>query len=331
MPHELFGEKFYSHRQPAWHGLGLVNDEELTASESFEKIGPYDVHLEDLVTPSGLNTGLRAIVRDPVPGIDDQPRFFGSVGPEYQLITPWNAVKIWDSAVTRHVETIGVLYSGSTIFITTKLPSFDVKNDQVDNYLLFVSPMDGLAAAQLRVTPVRVVCNNTLVAAKSQSSVAYKVVHDEHAVQRLTQWLGGAMEIIETKTEGLKEAFRAMADRRLTPDEVQMILERAYVMPKTPVKNAPDHVMVQRAKDYEFAVQAVNRQREAARQIFDGKGVGQETEAAKGTAWGLYNSIVELGDYGRSTKLESRAVDTLFGQRASAKERAFEAVLDELK
>lgn len=330
MSHEILGQKFYSHRQPAWHGLGYVTEEEMTASEAFEKIGPYDVHLEDLVTASGIPTGLRAIVRPSIDA-DPTPRIFGSVGPEYQLITPWNAVKIWDSAVTRHVETLGVLYSGASLFITTKLPSFDVKNDQVDNYLLFVSPMDGLAAAQLRVTPVRVVCNNTLVAAKSASTVAYKVVHDEHAVNRLTQWLGGAMEIIESKTEGLKDAFRALADRRLTEDEVKLILEQAYVMPKLPVKNAPDHVMAQRAKDYEYAKVLVERQREAALQIFEGRGVGMDSESTAGTAYGLYNAVVELGDYGRSTKLESRAADTLFGQRAMSKERAFQAAIDLVK
>lgn len=331
MSHEILGQKFYSHRAPAWHGLGLVNDEELTASETFEKIGPYDVHLEDLVTSSGITVGQRAIVRDPIPGLDDRARIFGVVGPEYQLITPWNAVKIWDSAVNRHVETLGVLFNGARLFITTKLPSFDVKNDQVDNYLLFTSPMDGLAAARLDTTPVRTVCNNTLRMAQQYASVTYKVVHDEFAVQKLTQWLGGAMEIIEQKTENLKESFRALADRRLTEEEVLRLLELSIPMPKAPLNNAPQHVMIQRAKDYEYARVLIEKQRSAAVEIFHGKGVGMDHPAMAGTAWGFYNAVVELGDYGRANKLESRAVDTLFGQRASMKERAYQATIDLVK
>src|SRR4051794_40122386 len=120
MAHNLFGERFYSLRRPAWHGLGLVLDEELGAADAFDRIGAYDVHLEDLTTAGGLPIPHKAIVRDRV---DDQLQVFGVVGPDYHLVSPRDVVTLWDKAVSRPVETIGALGKGETLFVSTKLPT----------------------------------------------------------------------------------------------------------------------------------------------------------------------------------------------------------------
>jgi len=66
------------------------------------------------------------------------------------------------------------------------------------------------------------------------------------------------------------------------------------------------------------------RDREEVRALYEGKGTGSGSEAAKGTAWGYYNAVVEYEDYGRkNTKPEG----VLVGKGAEAKERAFAEAL----
>ena len=52
MAHNIFGERFLGQRKPAWHQLGLVVDEPIGAVKALERIGTYEVIMEDLVTKS---------------------------------------------------------------------------------------------------------------------------------------------------------------------------------------------------------------------------------------------------------------------------------------
>ncbi|KKL93629.1 hypothetical protein LCGC14_1872830, partial [marine sediment metagenome] len=127
MPASLFGERFLSYREPAWHRLGLVLDEPITALKAFRKMGPYEVKLIPLsaVGMTDVEIPHRAIVRT---GTNDDPnnRVFGIVSEDYVLIQPKEFCEIWDEHVAEPIETIGALQQGETLFISTKLPSFDV-------------------------------------------------------------------------------------------------------------------------------------------------------------------------------------------------------------
>ena len=332
MSHNLFGERFLSYRRPAWHGLGLVLDEEIGAYDAFTKIGTYEVHLEDLVTETGLRLPNRAVVRAPTDD-DPMPRPFGIVSDTYTLITPTNVCDVWDRAVARPIETIGSLDKGATFFVTTKLPTLDIAGDEVENYLLLISPMTGGDALQIRVSPVRVVCQNTLVVAKKASSETYRIVHDEQAEIRLSSWLTGIYDRAIEKAATINADFAAMAAKRLDGGAVNRILEMTYTMPKLPRSDAPEVVMVERRAAYEYQKEWAENRRTGARALFEGKGVGTETPAARGTAWGLYNAVVELEDYStpRRSDASARSEEALTGSRARAKERAYEACLKEAK
>ena len=57
MAHELESDKsFASFRQPAWHGLGTVFNEEVTTTEMLElaNLHKWDVRLEEVVMPTPL-------------------------------------------------------------------------------------------------------------------------------------------------------------------------------------------------------------------------------------------------------------------------------------
>ena len=70
MPASIFGERFYGHREPAWHGLGTVMDEDLTATEAMRvaniafPVNKWEMFAKNPETGEYLVTNQYAVVRD---------------------------------------------------------------------------------------------------------------------------------------------------------------------------------------------------------------------------------------------------------------------------
>ncbi len=325
MAHNLFGNRFVSNRVPAWHNLGYVTEEPITAVAAFQKFGPYQVRMED-VTAGGVPIPYKAIMRSPTP--DDQAeRCFGVVSPQYTLITPLEMCEIWDEVVNKPIETLGALYKGETMFVTTKLPSYDVKGDEIEDYLLVKSPMNGWGAIEVMDTPIRTVCHNTLILARSMATEVLKIVHDATARQRAEMWLKELYARAEQRSVVVKEAFEVLAAARLTDAQAADVFKAAYSDPKVPVRNVPDDVFARRQSEFDIHLRRAGERRAAALELFQGKGRGMDTPAAAGTAWGAYNAVVELEDFRPAKTDATGSIEALFGSRAEAKERAFSAAL----
>ncbi|MGQ9676859.1 MAG: DUF932 domain-containing protein [Chloroflexota bacterium] len=331
MAHEIFGQRFLSYRQPAWHGLGMVLEEQVGAMEAYKRIGAYDVGLFPVQVKVGEQVipavGYQAIVRTPT---DDDPSWsiFGVVSDGYTLISPWEAVEIWDHYVGVPVETIGCLKGGSVLFITAKLPSWSVRGDEVDDYLLLHNPMTGWGAAQVAQTQVRVVCNNTLRTALQQSgATTYTVVHGPGASERLGTWMRGMYQNAASRARALQEAYDILAGYRLKKSEIQSVIISAYPVPGRPRDDCPPEIFSLRMDAWEASRRIIEGRRVAAAELFAGDGLGSGTPAAQGTAWGLYNAICEVEDYRRWVRLNSKSYDALYGERAATKMRAFEACM----
>ncbi len=325
MAHNLFGERFVSVRVPAWHKLGRVLEEPVSATQAWNLAGPYEVGLEDLVaSPSGPIASHKAIIRRPCPG-DPEHKVFAVVSAGYQLITPAQFCDLWDRHVKHPIETLGALGQGETFFVSTKLPSFAVKRDEVDNYMLGISPMTGKEAIQIRVTPVRVVCQNTLVAAQWNSSETYRVMHTRDARAQLEDWLEQVWDLAEAKAATLKEAFEAMASKRIDQPAFSDLLSTTYPEPRKPdARGLERETASARLGKWKRACQANREAQTGVKRLYDGEGRGFDAPATQGTAWGFWNAVVEYEDHGRK---KPSAVWALFGHGAQIKRLAFDAAL----
>lgn len=335
MSHNLFGERFGDQRQPAWHELGQVFGEPISATKAYKRLGPYEVRLADL-NAEGVKLDQRAILRNPTTD-DPETRVFGIVGKDYHLVTPDDFVTIWDERVGRPIETIGALGQGETFFISTVLPSLNVRGDEVEFYLLGKLTSTGLHSNEIMTTGVRVVCQNTLNAAESSSAQRMKVVHDQYVHQRMGDWLQTLVDEAETEVQALKEVFDVLAGTKVKQTHVTDILESAYPYPTAPKKNAPQKIVEQRIQWWNENVNLMDRRREGAQSLFEGMGTGMDLPAAKGTLWGVYNAVVETEDYRRGkneTTTDGRAriaESIMFGERAKAKKAAFRSCVETAK
>jgi hypothetical protein len=324
MAASLFGDRFLDARRPAWHGLGIVLEgEELSAVDAYSRLGTYNVRLA-AVKADGVPLNQQAILRD---ATDDDPevRIFGVTGPEYHLVTPDDMCTIYDERVGKPVETVGALGLGETFFISTYLPTLDVKGDEVENYLTIANPMTGTKAADVFVSPVRTVCKNTLAAGLIQAVERFRIVHDKFAKQRMGDWLQLAYEEAETTAKMLNEAFLLLAGTRVTEHRAKDIFDKAYPNPNPPARNAPQDVFELRTKWYDENVSLMRRRREGAFELFSGRGTGMDLPAAKVTAWGAYNAVVETEDYRTGRDDKQVGESAMFGERMKHKRKAFEA------
>lgn len=331
MSHNLFGERFGDQRQPAWHELGQVFGEPISATRAYKKLGPYEVRLAPL-SADGVDLKQQAILRNPTTD-DPETRAFGIVGADYHLVSPDDFVTIWDERVGRPIETIGALGYGEKFFLSTTLPKMDVRGDEVEFYLLGKITMTGLHANELMTTGVRVVCQNTLTAAEGSASQKIKVVHDKDVKQRMGDWLQGLVDEAETEARMLGEVFNLLAGKKVKSAHAERLFEESYPYPTPPKKNAPQHIVDQRIQWWSENVNLMDRRRDGARTLFEGMGTGMDVPAAKGTLWGAYNAVVECEDYRRGkgeATPEGRmniAESIMFGERATAKKRAFKSAV----
>jgi len=322
MSANLFGERVLSLREPMWHALGIVSEKEQSAAEALKAIGSYEVYLEDLNTASGMPVDYRAIVREAVSD-DPHERVFGVVSNDYTLIDPPTAAVLWDLAVKLPVETIGAIGWGEILFITSRLHDFDVLGDPIQTYLLLKSPMTGRASATVHLTPVRVVCQNTLETATRMSTEVHRIRHDADAIEELYGWLSDVVERVEAKASALKEVFEIFASTPiLSPSNV---VTKIFPDPVEPSQKLSQDEYALAVDVYVREMSRVVGQRSAVTQLYEGGATGLERFG--GTAWALYNSVVEYADWMGGATYKG----ALWGEGARMKSRAFETIRETIK
>ena len=336
MAHEIFGERFLD-RSAAWHRVGLqCVQEKLRAVPALKRIkGDFNVTLRPLffTTPEGepQRSGFHQIVRSPT---DDDPEYVPlgqPVSADYTPFPPRNVCDAWDKAMPQNVivETMGVLRRGAMFFITTKLPTIDVRGDAVERYLGVTSPLDGATALSAEEWPLRVVCANTLRAAQAGAFVSFHLPHRGDALQEIGHWLRLSYERAQANVERLKAGFEKLAATRVDNARAKTGFDRVYPSLTPPAKDGPPEGIARRSKRYEDDTARVTRLRNAAFDLFDGAGRGMNLPAANHTAWGFVQAVTEMEDYRRGSPIGGEkfgitrdSESALFGSRAHAKDRA---------
>lgn len=326
MAHEIHQHKFLSYQVPAWHGLGMVLADPVDALAAANQLGLPEVSTSPIYTADGTEIEGYKVISGVE--IDENTRerketVYSVVSDEYQEITHRDFVKAWHRATKANVETMGLLFKGATLFISTKLPGFKVKGDECDNYLLAYNPLTGKDASTARITPVRVVCANTLAQSACNFRDQFRVIHTAEAAIDIERWLTMIWHNAEAQTQAIREAFEALASTRMNDEALQSVLERVYAEPAMPKRDpqTDEGLLTLAAWDRERQYMAVHREEVIA--LFHGQATGY-SETFKGTAWGGWNAVVEYEDH---LKPRRQLASVLSGNGADRKNSAFKEFL----
>jgi phage/plasmid-like protein (TIGR03299 family) len=291
---------FASFREPAWHGLGTVFTEEKTTAEmlSAANLNGWNVRLEDLETPTHLvsDKSYQYVLRTN-PTDNAQTDILGIVGERYHPLQNEDLFSFGDNILDGggRWETAGSIKGGRVVFGALALERETILDpngvsDKVKTYLLINTSHDGSIAIQASITPVRVVCANTLnlalggVGRKKNKGIkqSFKIRH--------TQTANGKVQIAR-ETLGLANAYmdefdimaKAMIEKEVSAIDFNKIILAAYPKPEKDAKGS--------SKKWENKVDVIN-------DIYTGEFNGM----IAGNAWGAFNALTERLDWYRSAR-----------------------------
>ncbi|HBO43242.1 MAG TPA: hypothetical protein DD670_04765, partial [Planctomycetaceae bacterium] len=205
-------------------------------------------------------------------------------------------------------HTAGVLRDGERIWLLAKLPEpiVVVGDDVADKYLLLSNSHDGKSAVQIKFTPVRVVCNNTLTLALSDGPTI-RVVHGRNMQEQLRE-ARRVLGIVEKGFKNLATAFQAMCKVSLDSAKLDEYLAAVY-----PAPNDPDDPK---------AAKRVQENRQWSRYFFE-QGAGNNRRGVQGTLWAAYNGVTEWVDHRKLKRTDERRLESVwFGDGYFVKARA---------
>lgn len=177
-------ETMFSTRVTPWHGLGNVVSEAPDSRTALQVAGlDWNVLQKDVYTQEGFFIpGYKLNYRDS----DFQQ--LGIVTDRYKVVQNVDAFRFTDGLLGAGVkyETAGSLQGGRRTWILAKLPEqYIISGDKITPYLLVMNSHDGTSSIKVCMTPVRVVCNNTLNLALSTAKRMWQTKHTENIMDRM--------------------------------------------------------------------------------------------------------------------------------------------------
>ena len=170
-------ETMFSLREVPWHGLGRIVSEAPASKEALELAGlDWEVIQKDIITVDGYNIipGFKANVRS----TDD--KVLGIVTDRYKVVQNKEAFEFTDLLLGEGVkyETAGSLQGGRRVWMLARLPhQYIINGEEITPYMVFTNSHDGSGAIRVAITPVRVVCSNTLNLALSSAKRCWSCNH----------------------------------------------------------------------------------------------------------------------------------------------------------
>ncbi|MFP3153596.1 DUF932 domain-containing protein [Lachnospiraceae bacterium ZAX-1] len=177
-------ESMFYVRETPWHGLGTRVEETLTSKDALHAAG-----LNWRVLQKPVMTGDYR----PIPGYkvnvrDSDNSVLGVVGDRYSIVQNDEAFAFTDVLLGEGVkyETAGSLQGGRRVWILAKLPEkYIIGGESIEPYLVFSNSHDGSASMKVCMTPIRVVCQNTLNLALLQAKRTWSAKHTGNVQFRL--------------------------------------------------------------------------------------------------------------------------------------------------
>lgn len=258
-----------------WHGIGTVVEGCPTSDEAIRLAKlDWDVLQEPVVMSNGNevpNTFInyRSDIMQPL----------GIVKKSYTIQQNRDSFAFLDEiikntqGVEAHYETAGSLFNGAKVFMTIRLPNTKILDDDTEHYLYFLNSHDASYPFTAGVTSVRVVCNNTLQMALSNSIRSWKCRHTvsiEYKKQEAARQLGLAINYIDAmQKEALTMASKQIKDKLFIESLFNELKAKNLVSSETSFAKLTDR-------------------------IFQVRETKEDLENFRYTNWGIYNAVADV-------------------------------------
>lgn len=265
-------------REKCWHGLGTRVEEAPTSADALRLAGldwtvdQRPVYLENAAVPV---PNYKANVRD------RDNKVLGIVTDRYQVVQNSEAFAWTDELIGGEVryETAGSLREGKRIWLLAKMPTAKVAGDDVEPYLCFTNTHDGSGAVKVMVTPVRVVCQNTLNLALNTAKRCWAMKHVGDMNSKLDE-ARRTLELAERYMMHLDGAALQLSNVTVTDEKLDKLLSEMFPLKET----------------------ATERQKNTVKAVKDEFMICYfmpDLKQFRGTGWGVVNAMADMVDHSK--------------------------------
>ena len=218
-------ETMFYVRETPWHGLGTRVLTAPASKEALEVAGlNWKVIQEPVYTEANeLIEGYKANVRD------SDLKVLGVVTNRYKVIQNEEAFSFTDSLLGEGVryETAGSLQGGKKVWLLARMPQdYIITGERISPYLVFSNTHDGSGAIKVALTPIRVVCNNTLNLALSSAKRSWSMIHTGDIQGKLEE----AKDTLFKAESYMDELGKEIEDLRMKRMSDQQVLDYIEIL-----------------------------------------------------------------------------------------------------
>ena len=216
-------ESMFYVRETPWHGLGTKVLEAPASKDALQLAGlNWRVLQEPIYTATEeLIDGYKANVRD------SDRKVLGVVTDRYRVIQNDEAFAFTDGLLGEGVkyETAGSLQGGRKVWLLAHMPhEYIISGERISPYLLFSNTHDGSGAIKVALTPIRVVCQNTLNLALAGAKRSWSMIHTGDIKEKM-QEAKNTLLLAEKYMDELGKEFEALRMKKLTDKQVMEYIE----------------------------------------------------------------------------------------------------------
>lgn len=212
-----------------WHGLGVAVEEAPNSAEALRLAGlDWDVITKPMFTKFDDGTHIevpncKANVRS------SDNKVLGVVTDRYQIVQNRDAFDFTDNLIGEGCvyETAGSLQEGRRVFMTAKLPNYQVLGEDYEHFICFTNSHDGTGAVKAVITPVRVVCQNTLSLALSGAKRAWSTRHTGDIKGKMEE-AKYALQMADKYMKRFEETADQLANTKVSEEEMARIIMKLF-------------------------------------------------------------------------------------------------------
>lgn len=280
-----------------WHGLGVQVPADLTPEQMMKAAG-LDWEVEKFpafaeVNGKRVDTGRSALVRT------TDNKFLDIVGDDWNPVQNAEAFAFFNEFIAAgdmQMHTAGSLKEGRNIWALAKVnDSFEINgDDKVEGYLLFSNPHQYGKTVDVRFTPIRVVCNNTLtMSLNGRVERMFKMNHRQKFDSDLVKEVLG---VSKEKLAKYKEMAEFLSNKRYTNESIVEYFNRVFPMLSRKTEE-----------------KATELQSRAAKTAFEVLETQPGAEYAPGSWWQAANAVTYSTDHVLGRSADTRLTSAWFG------------------
>ncbi len=290
-----------------WHGLGTKVSNDLTPEQMLQAAG-LDWNVEKIpafATIGGkqVDVGHSALVRS------SDNRVLDVITNDWNPMQNSDAFEFFNDFVAAgdmEMHTAGSLKDGSIVWALAKVKeSFELcgGKDKVDAYLHFTNPHKYGASIDVRFTPIRVVCNNTLTL--SLNTKSKNMVKVSHRTRFDSEMVKETLGVAKHKLANYKEMAQYLSQKRYTNENIVEYFQRVF-----PVLTQKEESRKTLSRSAEKALEVIHTQPGA--------------EFGEGTFWQAFNTVTFMQDHIIGRSVDSRLTSSWYGAGKNLKIKALE-------